>query len=101
MQMNHIRSLKLCELCDICSSVGNIHLKEVLPAEVVGNEDAQAFPEEFERLHPVVSYRNHREMVGLFIAYKHLDLDTILFQGFHKTIGSNRCTTDTLRCVND
>ena len=101
MQMDDIRSLKLCELCDICACVGNVHLKEVFPAEAVGDKDAQAFPQKFERLCPVVSNRKHSEVVGLFVAHKHLDLDTILFQGFHQSIGSNCSTSDTLRCIND
>jgi hypothetical protein len=101
MQVDDIRSLELGKFRDVSSRVGDIHLEEVLTAEVVGNEDAQTFPDELERLHPIASNRNHREVVGLLIAHKHLDLDTILFQGFHKTIGSNRCTTDTLRCIND
>ena len=101
MQMNDICSLELCELCDICACVGNIHLKEILPTETVGNEDAQAFPSKLERLCPIVSNRKHCEMVSLFIAHKHLHLDTILLQGFHQSVGGNGSTTDPLRCVDN
>ena len=101
MQMDDIRSLELCELCDICASVGNVHLKEVFPAEAVGGKDAQTFPQKFERLCPVVSNGKHGKAVGLFVAHKHLDLDTVLFQGFHQSTGSNCSTSDTLRCIND
>ena len=101
MQVDDICPLKLGKVCDVCPCIGNVHLKKVLATEFVGDEDAQAFPEELEWLHPVVSYRNHCEVVSLLVAHKHLDLDTIFFQGFHQTIGSNRCTTDTLRCIND
>ena len=101
MQMDNICSLKLCKLRNICACVGDVHQKEVLPTEAVGDEDAPAFPQKFERLYPIVSNGKYSEPIGLFVAHKHLHLDTILFQGFHQSIGSNCCTSDTLGCIND
>ncbi len=44
MQMDDIRSLKLCESGDISACVGNIYTEEICPTEAVGCEDAKAFP---------------------------------------------------------
>ena len=101
MQMDDIRSLELAEFRDVCSGIGDIDLEEILPAEVVGNEDAEAFPNEFERLHPVVSYGEYSQVVGLLVAHQHFHLDTILLQGFHQSIGCNGSTSATLRCVDN
>ena len=40
MQVDDVCPLKLGELGDVGACVGYVHLKEVLSAEVVGNEDA-------------------------------------------------------------
>ena len=101
VQVDDVCSLEFGKFRDVCSSIGDIHLKEILPTEVVGDEDAQTFPDELERLHPVVPNRNDGEVVSLLIAHKHLDLDTVLLQGFHESVGGNRSTSNTLRCVND
>ena len=87
--------------CYISSSVGNIDLEEVFAIELVGDEDAKAFPYELQGLRPVLPDGDDGEAVCLFVAYQHLCLDTILLQGFHQSVGSNRGPSDSFRCVDD
>ena len=99
MQVDDVCALEFRQLGDVCTGIGNINQEEILPAELVGNEDAQAFPNKFDRLYPMVSDGYYGEAIGLFVANQHFSLDTVFFQGFHQSVGSNGCTADTLGCV--
>lgn len=101
MQMNDVGTLKLRQSGDVGARVGKVHLEEVLAAELIGDEDAEPFPQEFQRLCPIVTHRKHREVVGLLVTYQHFCLDTIFFQGFHQSVGSDGCPTNPFGCVDN
>ena len=101
MQVDDIGTLKLAQLGDVGASVGYVYLEKVPAAESVVNKNAKPFPQEFERLCQTVAHGEHSNVVGLLVAHQHFSLDTILFQGFHQSVGSDSRTANSFGSIDD
>ena len=80
VQVDDIRLLELTQSGDICPAIGDIHVEEVLAAQVEAQPDTKTFPEEMPLLSDGGAEGDHRQLVALLVAYQHLRLDPVVVQ---------------------
>ena len=101
MQMNDVCFLEFRQRRDVCSRIGNVYLKQVVLFESIGLPDNYALPDEAETVAPAFLQGTHRDLSGFLVAYQHLCLDAIIFQGFHQSVGGNGCPTGPFGSIYD
>ena len=99
VQMDDICLLKLWQLCDVCTTVGDIHLKQVLTVKVEPQPHDKTLPKEIE-LHPLLTWHCcYGQSVCLLVAHQHLRLHTIVVQRLHQPAGSYCSATRPFACI--
>lgn len=99
VQVNDVRLLEFGQRSNVRACIGYIYGEDILPFEVVGNQNDDAFPHEFPYHPPVLVQRHDGDLVGLFISYQQLGFDAMILKGFHQSAGCYGCSTDTFGCV--
>ena len=100
VQMDDVGLLEFLQLCDVGTTVGNVHLKQVFAVQVQPEPHDEPFPQE-SQLHSLLSgHRCYRQAVCLLVAHQHLGLHTVVVQCLHEPTGSHRSATRPFTCIN-
>ena len=97
--MDDVGLLELTQLRDIGTTVGYIHLKQVVALEMQMEENDQTFPQEMPPLAQRALKSNDADIVSRLVAYQHLGFHAMIIQSIHQTVGSNRCPTRLFTCI--
>ena len=87
MKVDDVGLLELPETCDIGTCIGKVYLKEMPAREVASDEDDESLPKEVPAQPWRMGEDGDSQGIGLFVAYQHLRLDTVVVQGFRQTVG--------------
>ena len=98
--MDDVGLLKLTELRDVGTRIGDIDLEEMLTLEMEPTKDHPSLPEEAPAVHGRLGQTGHGEGIGVLVAHQHLGLHTMIVEGHHQTTGSHGCPTRPLARIN-
>ena len=95
MQVDDIGLLELGQGGDVRPRVGDVHGKQVFPAEAVGHPDDHTLPHELPHQPPTLAEGHDGDLVRFFVTHQHLGLDAMILQRFQQAAGGNGRTSHT------
>ena len=100
-QMDDVGLLKLGKTRDVDADIGQVELKELLPAEMKMPEQAPTLPKEVPPSEPRTGRLHHGDVVGHLVAHKHLGLHAIIVERVEQAAGGQGGPTCLLTCVDN